>query len=283
MRRLSKQFPIVKMSKIFGVSRSGYYRFLKEHQGKREQEEAELLKEITRIFYDHKKRYGSPRVYEELKTIGIQCSKNKVAKIMKTNKLVAKTPKKWKGKKLSGKEKKPNLLKRNFSAEIPNNKWVSDITYVQTAKGWVYLCAIMDLFSRKIVGHAVEGHMKKELVIKALQQAVSRRGTEKTKVIFHSDQGVQYGANELNKYMEKLGFVGSMSGKGSCFDNAAMESFFSSYKRECVHKQTYESLEVAQKETFNYIECYYNSKRKHSTLGYLSPNEFEKKHENSLC
>ena len=283
MRRLSKQFPIGKMSKIFGISRSGYYRFLKQEQGQRQQEQAVLLREITRVFYDHKKRYGSPRVYEELKTMGIQCSENRVAKIMKANKLVAKMPKKWKAKKLSAKEKKPNLLKRNFSAEIPNDKWVSDITYVQTAKGWVYLCAVMDLFSRKIVGHAVEGHMKKELVIKALKQAVSRRGAQKKKVIFHSDQGVQYGANELNEYMKQLGFVGSMSGKGSCFDNAAMESFFSSYKRECVHNQAYESLEVAQKETFNYIECYYNNKRKHSTLGYLSPNEFEKKHEDSLC
>lgn len=269
MSQLSNQFPIERMSKLFGVSKSGYYRFLRKGQGKRAQEREFLLREIVKVFYDHKKRYGSPRVYQELKAMGIQCSENRVAKIMRSKKLVARRSKKWKGKKLPSKEKKPNVLQRDFSAESPNDKWVSDITYVQTTKGWVYLCAIIDLFSRKVVGHSVEGHMKKELVIKALKQAVRRRKTKGRRVMFHSDQGVQYGSKELNEYIEKLGFIGSMSGKGSCFDNAAMESFFSSYKRECVHNQIYESLEIAQKETFKYIECYYNNKRRHSTLGYL--------------
>lgn len=282
MSQLSNQFPIERMSKIFGVSKSGYYRFLRKHQGKRAQERELLLREIVKVFYNHKKRYGSPRVYRELKAMGIQCSENRVAKIMRSNNLIARRSKKWKGKKLLSKEKKPNILQRDFSAESPNDKWVSDITYVQTTKGWVYLCAIIDLFSRKVVGHSVAGHMKKELVIKALKQAVRRRKTKGKRVMFHSDQGVQYGSKELNEYIEKLGFIGSMSGKGSCFDNAAMESFFSSYKRECVHNQIYESLEVAQKETFKYIECYYNNKRRHSTLGYLSPMAFEKKYENSL-
>lgn len=282
MSQLSNQFPIERMSKIFGVSKSGYYRFLRKHQGKRAQERELLLREIVKVFYNHKKRYGSPRVYRELKAMGIQCSENRVAKIMRSNNLIARRSKKWKGKKLLSKEKKPNILQRDFSAESPNDKWVSDITYVQTTKGWVYLCAIIDLFSRKVVGHSVAGHMKKELVIKALKQAVRRRKTKGKRVMFHSDQGVQYGSKELNEYIEKLGFIGSMSGKGSCFDNAAMESFFSSYKRECVHNQIYESLEVAQKEAFKYIECYYNNKRRHSTLGYLSPMAFEKKYENSL-
>ncbi len=282
MSQLSNQFPIERMSKIFGVSKSGYYRFLRKHQGKRAQERELLLREIVKVFYNHKKRYGSPRVYRELKAMGIQCSENRVAKIMRSNNLIARRSKKWKGKKLLSKEKKPNILQRDFSAESPNDKWVSDITYVQTTKGGVYLCAIIDLFSRKVVGHSVAGHMKKELVIKALKQAVRRRKTKGKRVMFHSDQGAQYGSKELNEYIEQLGFIGSMSGKGSCFDNAAMESFFSSYKRECIHNQIYESLEVAQKETFKYIECYYNNKRRHSTLGYLSPMAFEKKYENSL-
>ena len=284
MKKLSPDFPLEKMSQVFGVSRSGYYRFLKQSKGKRAMENELIMKKIKAIFHEHKGRYGSPRIYRELKKQGVICSENLIAKLMKANKLKlkAKQTRKWRGRKIPDQEKKPNLLERDFSAKTPNTKWVSDITQVKTAKGWAYLCAVLDLFSRKIVGHAIKPHMKQELVGEALEQAVKRRKTKRKELIFHSDQGVQYGAKELRKFMAKTGIIGSMSGKGSCYDNAVMESFFSSYKRECVQNQVYESLEIAQKEAFNYIESYYNNRRQHSALGYLSPVEFEKKHEKSL-
>jgi len=283
MKKLSNQFPIEKMSQVFGVTRSGYYRFLSSPKGKRVQEEARLSKEIERVFYENKKRYGSPRIFMELKEKGIRCSEKRVAKIMRNNKLVAKRRREWKGKKLTVKEKKPNLLNQDFKANKKNAKWVSDITYIRTSKGWAYLCAVMDLYSRKIVGHAVKQHMKKELVVQALEQAISRRGSIDKGLIFHSDQGSQYGSDVVGKSLKKNKIVGSMSGKGSCYDNAPMESFFNSFKRECLGTEIFQDVETAKKEIFNYIECYYNNKRKHSALGYLSPVKFEEKHENSLC
>ena len=281
MKKLRKEFSIEKMSQVFGVTRSGYYRFLSSPKGKRVQEEERLTQEVEEIFYEHKKRYGSPRVFMELKEKGVRCSEKRVAKIMGKNNLVAKRRKKWRGKKLVEKEKKPNLLNQDFTAEKKNAKWVSDITYIRTGKGWAYLCTVMDLYSRKIIGHSFKKHMRKELVIQALEQAISRRGSVEG-VIFHSDQGSQYGSEAIDKSLKKNNMLGSMSGKGSCYDNAAMESFFNSLKRECVGTEIFKDAETAEKEIFNYIECYYNNKRKHSTLGYLSPVKFEEKHENSL-
>lgn len=203
------------MSKVFGVTRSGYYRFLSSQKGKRAQEEQKLTQEIEAIFYEHKKRYGSPRIFVELKERGVRCSEKRVAKIMRKNRLVAKQRRKWKGKRLLVKEKKPNVLNQDFKAEKRNEKWVSDITYIRTQKGWGYLCTVMDLYSRKIVGHAIKKHMRKELVIQALEQAITRRGSVEG-LIFHSDQGTQYGSEAVNKSLNENNTVGSMSGKGSC-------------------------------------------------------------------
>jgi len=282
MKKLRKEFPIEKMSKVFGVTRSGYYRFLSTNKGKRAQEEESLTQEIEKIFYEHKKRYGSPRMFMELKEKGFSCSEKRVAKIMKKNMLVAKRRKKWKVKKLVVKEKKPNLLNQDFKAEKKNSKWVSDITYIRTKEGWAYLCAVMDLYSRKIIGHSIKKHMRKELVIQTLEQAISRRGSV-VGLIFHSDQGSQYGSESINQSLKENNILGSMSGKGSFYDNAAMESFFNSLKRECIGSEIFIDIQTAEKEIFNYIECYYNNKRKHSSLGYLSPVKFEEKHEKSLC
>jgi putative transposase len=262
------------------VARSGYYRFLSPSKGKRAQEEVFLSKEIEKIFYEHKKRYGSPRIFVELKEKGVCCSKKRVAGIMKNNKLAAKKRRKWK--RSITKEKKPNLLNQDFKAEKRNAKWVSDITYVRTSQGWAYVCAVMDLYSRKIIGHAVKNHMKKELVVQALEQAILRRGPVGKGLIFHSDQGSQYGSEAVDKSLRKNKITGSMSGKGSCYDNAVMESFFNSLKRECIGEKIFKNVEVAEKEIFSYIECYYNNKRKHSSLGYLSPVNFEEECENSL-
>lgn len=171
---------------------------------------------------------------------------------------------------------------QNFKAEKKNSKWVSDITYIRTSQGWAYLCTVMDLYSRKIVGHSIKKHMRKDLVIQALEQAISRRGSVEG-VIFHSDQGSQYGSEAVNNSLKKNKMLGSMSGKGSCYDNAPMESFYNSLKRECIGAEIFRDAKAAEKEIFSYIECYYNNKRKHSALGYLSPVKFEEKYEKSLC
>lgn len=280
MKRLRKEFPIEKMSKVFGVTRSGYYRFLSSPKGKRAQEEERLTQEIEEIFYEHKKRYGSPRIFVELKERGLCCGQKRVAKIMRKNRLVARQRKKRK--RTLVKEKKPNLLNQNFKAEKKNEKWVSDITYIRTKRGWGYLCTVMDLYSRKIVGHAVKKHMKKELVVQVIEQAITRRGSAKG-IIFHSDQGSQYGSEAVDRSLKENNTFRSMSGKGSCYDNAPMESFFNTLKRECIGTEVFKDVETAEKEIFNYIECYYNNKRRHSTLGCLSPVKFEEKYENSLC
>ena len=283
MKKLRKEFPVEKMSQVFGVTRSGYYRFLSSHKGKRTQEEEMLTQEIEKVFYEHKRRYGSPRIFKELKEKGVRCSEKRVAKIMRNNRLIAKRRRKWRGKRMIAKEKKPNVLNQEFKAEKKNAKWVSDITFIRTVQGWAYLCAVMDLYSRKIVGHSVKNHMKKELVVQALEQAISRRSALEKGLIFHSDRGSQYGSEAVDESLKKNNMIGSMSGKGSCYDNAPMESFFNSFKRECVGAETFKDVETAEKEIFNYIECYYNNKRRHSALGYLSPVKFEEKHEDSLC
>lgn len=282
MSRLKNIYPIERMSELFGVSKSGYYRFLRREEGKRACEDLKLKEEIKSIFREHKKNYGSPRVYEELRARGVRCGENRVARLMRISGLKAKTSKKRKKFKLKVKDKQANLLNRDFMSDRRDTKWVSDITYIKTIQGWVYLCAIIDLFSRKVVGHYMAVHMRGELVVKAVKQAVRRR-SPKAGLIFHSDLGVQYGCNDLINYMKDLEIRRSMSAKGSCYDNAAMESFFSSLKRECVGNQVYESLEHAQNEIFKYIESYYNNYRRHSTLGYLSPVQFEKKYGSSLC
>jgi len=283
MKELRSQHSIEKMSKVFEVSKSGYYRFLTSFRGKRAQEERVLGEEIEMLFHEHKSRAGSPKIWEDLKEKGYTCGRKRVARIMKKKGLSAKVPKKWEGVKRVVDQKKPNLLKQDFHASARNSKWVSDITYVRTEKGWAYLCAIMDLYSRKIVSHNVKLHMRQEVVVQALEQAMVRRKGSKKGLIFHSDQGVQYGSQSVEKLLEHNGIIGSMSSKGSCYDNAAMESFFSTLKRECVRGKIYKDVKDAESEIFNYIECYYNTKRKHSTLGYVSPTKFEEKYPKSLC
>lgn len=261
------------------MSSSGYYAYLKGKSRHRANENEQILKVMEEVFKRSKQRYGSPRVHAELKAQGHVISLNRVARIMRENGLRAKSARKYKAT-TNSKHNLPvaeNLLKQNFSAKRANEVWVSDITYIWTQEGWLYLAAILDLFSRKIVGMGMGARLDRYLVIEAFRQAILRREI-KAKLIYHSDRGVQYASKDFQEELKRNGVLCSMSGKGNCFDNAAMESFFHTLKMELVYCENFQTREEAIAEIFEYVEFFYNNQRRHSTIGYLSPREFERMH-----
>lgn len=270
MKAHQREFTAWKMAEILNVSRSGYYCFLQ--RPKRPIKEG-LAKEIETIFHANKGRYGAPRIHAELKKQQIFCSRYEVEKLMKVKGLSGDYKKKKRVKTTIRTTTENDLIKREFTAERPGQKWCSDITYLPIKHGFVYLAAILDLYSRKVVGACVLEHMEQSLILKALGQALSRYEPEQG-VIFHSDRGGQYIAEAVQELLRKHA-MHSSRGK-VCYDNAAMESFFSSLKRELMRgKKEFEDLAQAQLEVFEYVETYYNRKRLHSTLGYKSPCEYE--------
>jgi len=277
MKAHSHFYSVERMAGVFDVSRSGYYKYIQEKQTLREKENQYLLSKIQVAYEESFGLYGSPRIHAVLKEQGIACSPHRVAKLMKAQGLCSKIRKKYRRKsKLSlTRQIALNLLQGNFFAHAPDQVWVSDITYIPTQEGWLYLAVILDLFSRKIIGMAMGHHMTRFLVIQAFKQAVKRRG--KSPSLFHSDQGSQYTSRDLKKCLKKYKVLQSMSGKGACYDNAAMESFFHTLKTELVYQTLYQTRDQAKEEIFKYVEIFYNAKRKHSYLDYLSPNQFEQK------
>ena len=220
--------------------------------------------------------YGSPRITYDLKAKGIKCSENRVARLMKIHGIIAKTKKKFKAT-TNSKHNLPvaeNLLNQNFVTEKPNTVWASDITYVQTLEGWLYLAVILDLFSRQVVGWAMSDRLTSDFVIKALYQAIGRRRLV-SGCIVHSDRGVQYASADFRDVLKTFGFIQSMSRKGNCYDNAVSESFFHTLKTEHVYEHRYETRAEARQSIFEYIEMFYNRQRRHSALGYRSPISFE--------
>lgn len=276
MKKHCSTFQVEKMAKVLKVSRSSYYSWKKRGKSKRRKENEILLVHIKNIYYTHKGNYGSPRITSELEDMNIECGHNRVAKLMKENNIVAKTKKKYKSTTKSKHDKPvaPDLLNKNFSAPEKNQIWTSDITYIWTKEGWLYLAVVLDIFSRKIVGWALEKYLKKELVTKALLRALSERRPEYG-LIFHSDRGVQYASIEVRDILSDNEILQSMSEKGNCYGNAITESFFHTLKGEHICWETYETREVARMSIFKYIEMYYNRKRKHSSIGYMSPEKFE--------
>jgi len=237
-----------------------------------------LLIEIKRVFWDNKSTYGSPRVWNQLNNIdGISCSLNRVARLMHQNNLVAIQKRKFRVTTDSKHNYSvwPNLLNRSFSVEKPNVAWVTDITYIWTFEGWLYLAAILDLYSRGIVGLAMDRTIADTLTLQALRQAIIRRSPPKG-LICHSDRGSQYACNDFKALLAEHEIAGSMSKKGDCWDNAVAESFFHTLKVELIHRTRFRTREEAKAKIFEYVEMYYNTKRAHSTLGYLSPFEYEK-------
>lgn len=277
MKKHSHEFSIERMSKIFKISRSGYYKFAVSGLSRRMMENERLLEKIKVAHGNSRKTYGSPRIHKELKSQGEICSRKRVAKIMRENGIIAKMKKRFKvTTKVAAKAKTaPNLLKQDFTAERPDQRWVADITYIATAEGWLYLAVILDLFSRQIVGLSMNERMTTDLISAALVQAVTHRKPTKD-LTHHSDKGCQYTSAEFQSLLKRHEIIVSHSGTGNCYDNAVMESFFHTLKTEHIYFEHYQTREQAKQSIFEYVEVFYNRQRRHSTLGYLSPVDFEK-------
>ena len=267
------------MCHVLQVSRSGYYDWSKRPESNRSRSNRELLHKIREV-YDHSKGvYGSPRITAALRHKGICCSKGRVARLMQENGIASRMKRKFKATTNSKHSfpVAPNLLNQNFEVSEKNRVWVSDITYIPTGEGWLYLAAVMDLFDRKVVGWSMDTSMKTELCMTALDLAVGRENPGEG-LIHHSDRGVQYASHEFRQALLEKHFVQSMSRKGNCYDNACMESFIGSIKTELIYLTRFKTREQARTAIFEYIEIFYNRKRLHSKLGYMSPAEFEKHH-----
>jgi putative transposase len=278
MKKYSKEFPIEKMAKVLKVSRYGYYKYINKKESATVKENKKLAEEIISIYNENRGVYGSPRIHKVLKKQGKKFSRNRVAKIMKQNNIVAKTKKKWKCKTTTTTKDiskiAPNLINQNFVVNKKDTTWVSDITYIETCKGWLYLSTILDLYSRKVVGFSMGNEINTNLIKRSLDQAILHRMPERG-LILHSDRGCQYTSSEYKKHTFKYGIVLSMSSTGNCYDNAAMESFFHTLKTEHVYFNNFKTRQDAILSIFEYIEIFYNRKRLHSTLNYCSPCEFE--------
>jgi len=276
MKEHAKEFSIEKMAKVLNVCRGGYYAFLRSRSGKRSKENQRLVEKIKRLHGETRGVYGSPRIHQELKKQGEKCSRKRVARLMKKEKIQAKMRKKWE--KTTQRNHKAeiseNHLNQEFKIEAPDKVWASDITYVATQEGWLYVAVVMDLFSRKIVGLSMKKRLETNLVTEALHQALFQRENE-GELMHHSDRGCQYTSKEFKEIAKRHGIKLSMSGKGNCYDNAVVESFFHTLKTEHTNFCSYRIREEAMNSIFEYIAVFYNRQRIHSTLGYMSPEEFE--------
>ena len=277
IRENSSFFKIELMVRTLNVSRSGYYKYINKVVSKQKQETIKLTETIFSIYKDSRGTYGSPRIHAILKQNGERISRQRVARIMKLNNIRAKMIKKYRPKKKSIarlKMIKPNILDQNFKTEDKNKAWVTDITYIKTDEGWLYLSAVLDLFSRKIVGLGMGHLIDVDLVIRSLKQAINHRNPDYG-LILHSDRGSQYTSNEYQIFAKKHGITLSMSALGYCYDNAVIESFFHTLKTEHTSLLRFRTRSEAISSIFEYVEVFYNRKRIHSTLNYLSPTKFE--------
>ena len=271
------EFPISLMCEVLKVSRSGYYAWLRHPESKSKQDDKVLLQEIHAIYQESRSTYGSPRIYRELKRRGRNHGKKRIARLMRKDGLRAKTKRKFK---MTTDSKHtfpvaPNLLNREFTPKEPNQVWASDITYIWTAEGWLYLAVVMDLFSRAILGWSMSERMTRSLVIDAFIMAVKKYHPSPG-LLHHSDRGSQYASADYQTVLKRYGAICSMSRKGNCWDNAPVESFFSTLKKEHVFHHDYRYRTQARQSIFAYIEQFYNRKRIHSALGYRTPSEMEK-------
>lgn len=264
------------MCRVLTVSRSGFYAWLKRPVSKRDQRRALVGEAVEATYIGFKKRYGAPRLALELNEQGIACSLNHVAALLKERGLRARNGKgfRYRPRTEAMTNVSDNLLRQNFEAPAPNQKWVSDITYIKVGRTWLFLAAVMDLFSRKIIGWALDTHMRESLILDALNMAVSQRETTSDTLI-HSDRGVQYRGNEYQDTLQMHGIECSMSRKGNCWDNAVMESFFSRFKVELIYAENYKVVDEARTGIFEYIEIFHNRTRRHSSIGNVSPWVYE--------
>ncbi len=275
-----EQFSLSALCRAMQVGRSGFYAWRKRPKSERQQQNEILAEQIRAAHEESDQTYGSPRIYAELKEAGIPCSQKRIARLMRLQKISAIRPKRFVTTTDSDHALPvaDNLLARTFEAETPDTKWTADITYLWTGQGWLYLAVILDLFSRSIVGWAMEQTIDRTLVLSALDMALVGRkpGSD---LMCHSDRGSQYASDDYQRRLKDVGIVCSMSRRGNCWDNAPTESFFAGLKKEMVHRTRFETREQARSAVFEWIEVWYNRKRRHSTLGYLSPEAFERKHQ----
>jgi putative transposase len=272
------RFPVGMMCRLLSVSRSGYYAWKRRPPSVREQSNQLLKIEIKRVFDDGKGRPGAPRIAHRLQDGGKTAGRHRIARIMRDNGWRAKAARKYKATTNSRHSLPvaPNLLEQDFNAGRPDQKWVSDITYIWTDEGWLYLAAVLELYSRRVISWAIAERMTATLVCDALIMALWHRKTPKG-VIVHPDRGSQYCSAGYQKLFHKHHLICSISKKGDCYDNAAMESWNHSFKAEAIHGERFRTRSDAKYQVFEYIELYYNRKRLHSKLGYLSPEAFEAK------
>ncbi|MCD4812393.1 IS3 family transposase [bacterium] len=271
------QFRVERMCHALEVSRGGYYLWRRRSQCQRDKYNEVLVREIKIAHQQSRELYGSPRIACELVDKGYQCSKNRIARLMRRYKIKAKIKRKFRriGSKAVLATYSDNLLQRKFDVEQPNQTWVTDFTYMWTRKGGAYLVAVLDLFSRRIVGWAIGKQPNTQLLKEAMLRALWKRKPEPGLMV-HSDRGSQYASYDYRDFLKEHGFVASMNRQGNCWDNAVMESFFHTLKMEHVYWCHYESVEEAESSLFNYIELFYNSYRRHSYLNYKNPAEFER-------
>lgn len=273
------QWTVSLMAQVLGVSLSGLYDWLKRGKSKRAREDEVLTEKIVMFHCGSRCTYGSPRIHKDLQAAGHQVGRKRVARLMRAAGLRGKTKRKFKATTNSQHQrpKAENLVKQNFAVANPNTLWASDITYVRTAEGWLYLAVTLDLFSRKVVGWAFSDRLSDSLTLTALEMATQQRPAPTT-LLHHSDQGVQYASCGFRTALKANGIRQSMSGKGNCYDNAVVESFFATLKTEEVEDADYQTRQQAKTSIFSYLEGFYNTKRRHSSLGYLSPDNFERVH-----
>jgi putative transposase len=269
-------FDLTVACQVLEVSRSGYYAWHKRPASDRASRRETLAAQIQTVHQENRSVYGSPRVHRALVAQGHSVCENTVAKVMKQRQIRAKAKKKFVPRTTDSAHEQPvakNLLDRQFTAQLPNRKWAVDITYIPTDEGWLYLAGVLDLCSRKIVGWSMADHMESSLVKEALTMAIVHR-QPKAGLLHHSDRGVQYASDDYQHLLQIHGMVTSMSARGDCWDNACAESFWATLKTELVNHQQYATREQARQSIFQYIEVFYNRKRLHSALGYLSPEAF---------
>jgi transposase InsO family protein len=266
------------MCQVLEVSENGYYHWRKRGTSQRKQHDEQLIERIEDAYHQHRGHYGSPRIHAELQEQGIHCGKKRIARLMREQHLSARKKKRKPRTTNSDHDLPvaPNLLERDFAADAPNKKWMSDFTYLETQEGWLYLAGVIDAYSRKIVGWSMSEQHDAELVQAALHMALLQRqpGAE---LIHHSDRGSEYASYRYQMLLHEHHIQRSMSKKGDCYDNALIESFWATLKKECVRDAIFSSRNEARNAVFEYIEIYYNRKRRHSSLGYLSPTHYEKR------
>ncbi len=270
-------YSVTRLCEVMRVSRRGYYDWLDRPESQRAKDDRRLLAVIRRIFAETREVYGSPRIHRSLIEQGYPCGINRVARLMRAANIVPKTVRRFRvtTDSRNSQTPSPNLLDRKFIVSKPNAKWVTDVTYIATREGWLYLAAVLDLYSRKIVGWSMGNRLTSALAKRSLVHAIETRRPQ-SGLLVHSDQGREFYAGEYQQVLSEHGLVSSMSRKGECYDNAPMESFFHTLKVEQVHHDDYRTRSEGRSAIFDYIEIFYNRQRKHSYIDYRSPMDYER-------